>query len=192
MPLAEESQVLLGPLWGGSGGGFAFPPLLDRSGLGGYCSTGLWLPSRNTWRMPLVCSTGPNPAWSWAGLYWACVSSILPSAGSTPGLGSKAVGTWQLGMEPVPARPSRGSSAPGCKAFGDGPGKGPLAPLRLWGGGRVFTPSPAQSTSVWRLLGGLEVMCSRLPLLTGSESLLGKPAAGSGPSNSVESLSGCP
>lgn len=54
---------------------------------------------------------------------------------------------WQLGVEPIPAKRLRGSSGPGCEAFGNGAGKGPSTPPRLQGGGSVFTLSPTQN--VW-------------------------------------------
>lgn len=97
MPLAEAmSQVLSGLPWGGSGGGFDFPSLLGCGGPGSHRSPGLWSPSRNTWRIHSTYPTGPNPARSCAGLHRACVPSIPPTAGTTLGLVSRAVGTPAL------------------------------------------------------------------------------------------------
>lgn len=64
--------------------------------LGATAAQGCAHPSRNTWKIHSTCPTGPNPAWSWAGLHRACVPSIPASAGTTLGLGSRAVGTPTL------------------------------------------------------------------------------------------------
>lgn len=145
MSLAEvTSQVLSGLLQGRSGGSFAFPPLLGHGGPGSHHSPGLWLPSRNTWRIHSICPMGPNPALSGAVLHRARVPSIPPSTGTTLGLGARAVGTPALLGSWVwsPFLPNPRGEAPvlAAKPLGMGLGRVP-PPLRGCGEGDLCSPS---------------------------------------------------
>lgn len=162
MSLAEvTSQVLSGLLQSRSGGGFAFPPLLGHGGPGSHRSPGLWLPSRNTWRIHSICPMGLNPAPSGAALHRARVPSIPPSAGTTLGLGARAVGTPALLGSWVwsPFLPNACGEAPvlAVKPLGMGLGRVP-PPLRGCREGDPCSLSLLPRMSGWWLLGGLEVM----------------------------------
>lgn len=139
-----------------------------------------------------MCSMGLNPAQKRVVLHWAHVSSIPPSTAVMLGLESRAVGdphfAWLLVWSLLLPNPHVEAPFLTAKPLEMGLGKA-LPPLQGSGEGDACFPSHLPGMLVAVGGSGDDVCPSILSSLFWS--LLGKPAAGSGPSNGVESLSGC-
>lgn len=98
-----------------------------------------------------VPQRGQIQPWSCAALHRARVPSIPPSAGTTLGLGSWAVGTSLGSWLGIPFLPNPRGEAPVLPAKPFGAGKGPFPPSQPVGRGMRVHPLflPGRCLSVW-------------------------------------------